>query len=298
MTTTQVLGLDCVRLANEALSLLVTQSVGPRILALQLSDGPNIFAELPGLTINCPDVGPFHLWGGHRLWHAPEVSRRTYLPDDQPVEIVALENGLRVTQPVEAQTGLQKSWQIQLPDESATVIIEHTFTNHSLWPIECAPWAITQLKPGGTAILPQFRGTTDADGLQPNRALALWPYTDMNSPHISWGNRYIFVKANMTEGAIKIGWPNRRGWLAYHWQETLFVKYATFDRQATYYDLNSSSQCYCNADFLELETLAPRTTIQPNASVTHREVWKLFAPIAFEASEERVEAIVEELSLE
>ena len=85
MNTTTYLNLDCVALKNDAVELLVTQSVGPRIIRLNLPGGDNLLAELPDLTLDCPGSGPMHLWGGHRLWHAPEVKRRTYLPDDQPV---------------------------------------------------------------------------------------------------------------------------------------------------------------------------------------------------------------------
>ena len=278
----------CVELSNSAVSLLITQSTGPRILSLRLNGKANILAELPDFTIDCPDVGTFHIHGGHRLWHAPEVARRTYLPDDDPVQIEPIENGVLVTQKVEAETGLQKSLRITLPDDGATVVIDHMLTNRGLWPVECAPWAITQMKAGGFAIVPQTTRALDPDGLQPNRPISLWPYTDINSPHIQWGNQYIFVHANMTEGALKIGCPNPTGWIGYVVDGMLFVKSAEFDPTATYYDFGSSTQCYCNEHFLELETLAPRSTIQPNATATHREIWRLFDNITLKADESAV----------
>ena len=36
------------------------------------------------------------LFGGHRLWHAPEAAR-TYYPDFEPVLVQEIENGLIVT---------------------------------------------------------------------------------------------------------------------------------------------------------------------------------------------------------
>lgn len=286
MTNTTFLGLPCTRLANTAVSLLITHTVGPRILALHLGNGPNLFAELPHFTIPCPGANPLHLWGGHRLWHAPEVAARTYLPDDRPVSLEVLADGLRATPPVEERTGLQKSLTIRLPGEQATVIIDHTLTNWGMWPVTCAPWAITQLKPGGVAILPQTAVPLDADGLLPNRTLALWPYTDMHSQHITWGNRYVLVTAQLSHGALKLGWPNRAGWLAYLWQGMLFVKQARFNPQATYYDFDSSSECYAHREFLELETLGPVTTIAPGESVTHQEVWQVFGGVHLAAMTE------------
>lgn len=297
METTNFLNLECVPLKNESLELLVTQSVGPRIIRLSLSGGENILAELPEFTLDCPGTGKMNLWGGHRLWHAPEVKRRTYLPDNQPVTITEIENGLEVVQSIENQTGIQKSMRIVLPDRSAKVIIDHTLKNEGMWPVELALWAITQFKVGGIAILPQTTAHADPDGLQPNRQLSLWPYTDMNSPHIQWGNRIILVWANVTDRALKLGFPNPAGWLAYHLDRTLFVKQAAYQAEADYLDFGSSSECYCNAEFLELETLSPRITLAPGQSASHRETWRLYPDMQFEPTEEAVQVMVEKLGL-
>ena len=297
METTTFLNLECVQLKNEALELLVTKSVGPRILRLSLAGGENLLAELPDVILDCPGSGSMHLWGGHRLWHAPEKRSRTYLPDNDPVEITEIERGLQVMQPTEAQTGIQKSLRITLPDQNATVIIDHTLTNQGLWPVELAPWAITQLKPGGVAILPQITGNADSDGLLPNRRLVLWPYTDIASPHIQWGNRFIFVQAAMPEGTLKVGFPNPHGWLAYHHNQTLFVKQAAYQPDADYFDFGSSGECFCCPEFIELETVGPRALLAPGESVSHRETWRIFANIQFEPTEDAAQALAQRLGL-
>ena len=300
MKTTHFLGHECVSLNNAALNLLATKSVGPRIISLRLGAGDNLFAELSNSILDCPGVGAYHLYGGHRLWHAPEVPRRTYLPDDDPVDITLQGSGLLVAQSVEPETGIQKSISIRLPHDGPTVIVDHFLTNQSLWPVEFAPWAITMLKPGGVAVLPQPNDLADPAGAQPNRVVALWPYTDVRSPYIAWGNQFIFVRAHVASEAdvLKLGFPNPRGWLAYHWRDTLFVKYSRFDPEANYYDLGSSSQCFCGPDTLELETLGPRVHIHPGETVTHREVWRIFGNISFSQTDEAVQGLVEELALD
>ncbi|MBN1450034.1 MAG: hypothetical protein JW963_03390 [Anaerolineales bacterium] len=294
MNTTKFLDLDCVPLENASLSLLVAQSVGPRIVSLRFKGGENLFAELPDFTAERPDGVMYRFYGGHRLWHAPENMPRTYALDDQPVEIVPTRNGLSITQQVEVQTGIEKSIQISLADDKPQAILGHTLTNRGLWPVECAPWTITQLKTGGVAILPQSREQTE---FLPNRSLALWPYTDIASPHVTWGNRFILVRAQM-QTAFKVGFPNPRGWLAYWLDGTLFVKRAAFDAQAAYYDFGSSSECYCNDQFLELETLAPIGTLAPGESATHTETWELYADVDFPTDEDAVQGIIEKLGLE
>lgn len=285
---------DCVALENSVLSLLVTQSVGPRILSLRFNGGENLFAELPNFVTKRPDGKDFHFHGGHRLWHAPENMPRTYALDDDPVEIIQVQNSLSVMQQVEAETGIEKSIRISLVGEKPQVIIHHTLTNRNQWPVEFAPWAITQFRTGGVAVLPQTHEQTD---MLPNRSLALWPYADITSPQVMWGNDYILIRAKM-DSPFKIGFPNPRGWLGYWLDDMLFVKRAAYNQQASYYDFGSSSECYCNGKFIELETLAPITTLAPDASVTHTETWELYANIKRPASEADAREIVSTLGLE
>ncbi|MGB3906328.1 MAG: hypothetical protein WBB22_15570 [Anaerolineae bacterium] len=290
-------GYDCVKLENDALTLWVTQSVGPRIIGLALQGSANLLAELPDETLDCPDGGSFSFRGGHRLWHAPEDPQRTYIPDDAPVTITDVESGILVTQPIEAQTGIQKSLTITLPGQDAHVTIDHTLHNSGRRPVELAPWAITQLKPGGIAILPQATRPADEYGLLPNRHIVLWPYTHINSPHIQWGDRYVFVEATMESGALKIGFPNPAGWLGYFVEDTLFVKHVAYQPDAAYFDRGSSSECYCNPRFLELETLGPRANLAPGESVTHRETWRVHSGAPFRPDEAAMEELVEEFEL-
>lgn len=294
MKTTKFLGQDCVYLENQALSMLVTQSIGPRIISLCFNGGDNLFAELPDFVTGRPDGKLFHFYGGHRLWCAPENMPLTYSPDDEPVDIAPRPNGLLVTQPVDVQTGIEKSIQISLVENKPQAIVRHILTNRNLSPVECSPWAITQFKTGGVAILPQSQEQTE---FLPNRRLVLWPYTDFTNPQINWGNRYILVRAQM-QSAFKLGFRNPRGWLAYWLNSTLFVKRTTFDPQACYHDFGSSSECYCNDCFIELETLAPAATIAPEASVFHTETWELYPDIPYPENEDAVQTIIEKLRLE
>ncbi len=294
MEISNFLGHECILLENKVIKLLVTQSMGPRILSLRFLGSENIMAELPDALLDCPGTGQFHVHGGHRLWHSPEEPARTYLPDDAPVQVTSAENGYLFTQDVESKTGLQKSLEIHLVGNAPQVVITHSLSNKGLWPVTCAPWAITQLKPGGMAILPQ--GCEDT-GVLPNRSLALWPYTNMADPNVQWGRNYIILKAGMAT-PFKVGFPNPRGWLAYWLNGILFVKRANYEPQSAYFDFGSSSECYCNGHFIELETLAPIASIDPGMSVTHSEIWELHSDIECPYDEKDVRALVEKLDLE
>jgi hypothetical protein len=275
---------DCVQLENEALQLWVTRNAGPRVIGLQLHGGENLFAVLPDFNVTTPGGQVYHFRGGHRLWYGPEDAEQTYIPDDSAVTISEIPNGIQTTQAVEVGTGIEKQMAIVLPDETALVVVDHTLINRGEeTAVELAPWAITQLKKGGFAILPQNR---EDSGLLPNRRLALWPYTRINSPNLQLGDDLIFVHAKMKDEKLKIGWANVDRWLAYWNEGTLFVKQAEYQDDAEYLDYGSSSECYCDDYFLELETLGPRTTLEPGESVTHREVWRIYDDVAFDEMEE------------
>jgi len=293
MQVREFLGQDCIELGNRSLTLLLTRSVGPRIIALFTPEGENIFAEVPDFTLDCPGSGLFHLYGGHRLWIAPEEPGRTYLPDDDPVHIKEIDGGLEVIQPNNGLTGVQKTLRIRLEESQPIVVVEHELTNMSTSSITCAPWAITQVKPGGTAFLPQKTDLTNKNPSLPNRKLILWPYTDVNHPSISWGNEAVQVHANMQEGALKIGFPNTRGWMAYWHSGVLFVKEAEYDPGADYFDNGSSSECFCRSEFLELETLGPICRLEPDSAISHFEKWHLYSGISRPDDVKRLAAWIE-----
>lgn len=283
------MGHECVLMGNRSIQLLISRSVGPRILSLRFAGGENLLAELPDFVKEIPSVGTFHFYGGHRLWYAPEDINLTYLPDDSPVEITPVENGYLITQDVEIKTGLQKSIEVCLQGDMPRVTLTHRLTNRSLRGVTYAPWAITQFKPGGVAILPQSMEDT---GVLPNRSLALWPYTNLSDPNVFFGQSYILVHAKL-KSPFKVGFPNLRGWLAYWLDGTLFVKRAKHEVQSDYYDFGSSSECYCNDQFMELETLAPIITIAPQASAAHVETWELYANVECPRDEKDVEALLQ-----
>jgi len=287
-------GLECVLLENDRLQLLVPRSIGPRILSLRFQRGENLLAEQPGFVTTRPDGKTYHFYGGHRLWLSPEDPIRSYGLDDWPVEISAEGDSLLIRKTVEVETGIEKSILLSMPAGEAKLRLTHRLANLGQEPVECAPWAITQLRLGGLAILPQVQTNT---GLLPNRLISLWPYSDIASPQLSLGRHFILLRAG-EQPPFKIGFPNPRGWLAYWLDGNLFVKRTSYDPRARYSDFGSSSECYCNQHFLELETLAPLTWIAPGESITHLETWELFPDISFPADEKTMLAIADEFGLE
>lgn len=273
---TQFEGFDCVKLENEHVSLWITKSLGPRIIGLSAFGGKNMLAVLPNAKYEFPGQEDYYFRGGHRLWYSPEQPETTYIQDNSPVRVEEIDDGIKLIQPVDPPSYVQKSFRIRLSDTRAEVEIEHSLTNLGDNSINLAPWAVTQLRPGGVGIFPQQTSVDDEYGFWPNRQIILWPYTNINSPYIHWGNEAVTIDANMNDGALKIGFPNPDGWLAYALQDRLFVKRAQYDPDAKYLDRGASSQIYCCETFIELETLGPHTTLESGDSVVHEETWEIY----------------------
>ncbi len=285
---------DSFLLENKFLQMIISSSVGPRILSLNLHGKQNILAEIPDFTTPLTDGSAYHFMGGHRLWVAPEQMPSTYDHDDKPVDVNFLGDGVLITKRVEELSKIQKSIHIKLDPEKPQVSIKHYLLNTGKQPVECASWAITQFKTGGVAILPQ--NGTDT-GLLPNRSLAIWTYTDVKDPCLKWGNDFIFLEAKV-DSPFKIGFPNPKGWLGYWIDNSLFIKSALYFPDVNYFDKGSSSECYCNDQFLELETLGPITTLAPGETIFHVETWKLFTDVKRPVTEEEVASLVAKFRLE
>ncbi|MBL8145392.1 MAG: hypothetical protein JNL34_03325 [Anaerolineae bacterium] len=262
------------RLSNGRIELVVTADVGPRIIRLGFVNGQNLFYE-DAQAMGKTGGDEWRLYGGHRLWHAPEDLVRTYVPDNFPVTVEAIPGGMRVTQPNESANGIQKQMDITMNDGAARIRLVHRLTNTGPWPITVAVWALSVMAAGGTAIIPlPPRGEHPKD-LLPTSQIAIWPYTSMADPRWTWGQRFILLRQTAAPPQ-KIGVNVLDGWAAYALGGDLLVKRFTPVPGATYPDLNSNVEVFTNEVMLEVETLGPITEIAPGQSVEQAEDWTVF----------------------
>ncbi|HSK87314.1 MAG TPA: hypothetical protein VK880_03105, partial [Anaerolineales bacterium] len=126
---------------------------------------------------------------------------------------------------------------------------------------------------GGMAILP----LSATQGLQPNRNLVLWPYSQLNDERLELHDDLVLIHGRDSERAFKIGNYNSHGWIACLWDNALFIKRFSADQTCKYPDMGCNVEAYVRDAFLELETLGPLTLLQPGESVTHTETWEVSA---------------------
>lgn len=287
LNTGDFYGLPTYVLENEHLRLELLQQAGPRIVRLipagdrSTNGGPNLLAELPDVQLPSPH-GPYTLYGGHRLWHAPENPARTYVPDDEGVTVHATPRSARMHLPADRHSHIAKTMEVELLDESGShgefgVRVRHTLRNEGRWPVRLAGWAITQLPPGGVAILPQSSAPLDDAGLLPNRQLILWPYTRLSDPRLSLEDDFILIHGRADIAPrFKIGIMNRHKWAAHLGQGYLFCKFTDPQPQQPHPDMGSNTEVYTDNRFLELETLSPLISLAPDQELVHEEDWKIY----------------------
>lgn len=283
----------CVRLSNSLVDLVITAEVGPRIIRFGFVDDDNVFKEFDEM-LGQTGGDEWRVYGGHRLWHAPEDPVRTYAPDNEPVQVTPHGDGVRVTQPVEAATGIQKELDVTLAANAAAATVVHRLRNLNAWPVELAPWALSVMAPGGVGIAPLPARGAHPEHLVPTSTLAIWPYTNLADPRWQWGERLIRLQQQPDNAAPqKIGVHAPDGWAAYWHNGRLFVKKFAVVENGRYPDLGSAVELFTNADMLEVETLGPLTTVPPYGTVTHTETWRLLPNVPSHLSDEALLALVQ-----
>lgn len=298
MDTGDFYGLPTCIVSNRHLTLELLQEAGPRIVRLRPAGGEaNLFAELPSTTLPSPH-GPYTLYGGHRLWHAPEWPARTYVPDDGGVEVQLTAEGACMHLAADAHSRIAKTIEITLLDERPGVHVRHTLRNEGAWPVELAAWAITQLAPGGVAILPQQTGLLDEDGVLPNRQVTLWPYASWSDSRLHLADDYLFVHARADRpDRFKIGILNRHAWAGYLGQGYLFAKYTTPRPDETHPDMGCNTEAYTDDGSLELETLSPLARLAPGEDVQHEETWIIHPAPGVAQTPDAIRRFITELQL-
>lgn len=279
-------GWDCVRLSNGRIELIVTAAVGPRIVRLGFVDAPNLFAVMEEERGGCGEAD-FQLRGGHRFWLAPEDMDVTYEPDNEPVQVKLLNNGVHLTQEVGPVSACQKEITILMDSEQNEVRVEHRVTNRGAKARRLAPWALSVMAPGGVAVIPLPEKIPHTENWLHNQLWTIWPYTDLSDGRWTFGKNVILFKQDSSKGPGKIGMAHKEGWVAYQLQGCLFVKKFAYDEQAVYPDGGVNFETFSNAEFLELESLGGLVDLAPGKSVHHKEIWQLFAdtpPVTDESS--------------
>jgi hypothetical protein len=271
---------NCYRVSNGEIELIVTGDVGPRIIRFGFVGGQNLFKEFAD-QLGRNGEEKFQLRGGDRAWKAPEDPAATWAPDNVAVAIQITPTGLIAREPIEPLTNLQKEIEVSVAPSGTQVTVSHRITNHSVFSLEFAPWALTMMAPGGTAVtgFPP-RGKHPAH-LEATNPLVMWAYTDLSDSRWKFTKKYLMLRQDPKNSEPqKLGLFNPDSWAAYILNGEAFVKRTSSDPAKTYPDFGCSFETFTNNDFLEMETLGPLTKVQPGRTVEQVEHWGLYRHLA------------------
>ena len=248
----------------------VALDFGIRIVHLSCAGMENLYYSQPAdLSDGFTTPDGWRLYGGHRMWLAPEGDH-SYHPDNDPVNYKTLPDGVIVEQALDPRQNIVKSLKITF-EADGTICLEHSFRNVGDAPITGASWGVNTLDGYGTATI----GFSGEGGFVPTRTVSLWGATNLHDSRIQFTADSITANHAPSPDYFKIGVYSREGKAVFRnkgQQLTLTFEAPPMDRLP---DGGCNFELYMGNVFMELEVLGTRKEIQPGESACHTERLKL-----------------------
>ncbi|MBP3633060.1 MAG: hypothetical protein J6J43_00610 [Oscillospiraceae bacterium] len=247
----------------------VALDLGIRVLHLSHAGMENLLYRQPAdLSDNLSTDKGWKIFGGHRLWTAPE-SDLSYYPDCEGVSYELTQDGVIVRQNKDPWLGVQKRLRLSFsPDGS--LLLEHTITNTADAPMTIASWGVTTFDRGEAEVL---FGKGTPGSYNPQRTLSLWGDSALSDPRIRFCGEKIYACHKPMENAFKMGVFAMGGTASLVNKQQRFTLTFEADPQGTYPDGGCNFEVYMDKFVLELEALGQSKTIAPGESVSHWERW-------------------------
>ena len=258
-------------LAGNGVKLGVALDFGIRIVYAACEGMENLFYEQPDdLSDGYYTSEGWRLYGGHRMWPAPE-SCICSAPDNSPIHWIPEGNGVLLRQDPDTATGLEKNLQLHFT-AGGSILLEHSLKNVSDRQIICASWGISSMAPGGTA-----RIDFSADGqpsFQPQRTVALWQDTALNDPRLHFSKDTLTVSFLPLDNFCKLGLYSRCGRAVYENNRQRLIMTFAAPPAEQLPDSGCNFELFLCRHFMELETLGTLSRLAPGEAAYHWETWR------------------------
>lgn len=266
---------QCYRVSDGEIEMLVTADVGPRVLQFRFIGEENQFKEI-GEEIGGSGEAEWRARGGHRLWLAPLDREGAPCPDNEAVQVVAGQDEITFIAPACVVFPVERRLTVRMVPGQREVLVGHTIVNRGEANVSAAPWAISMMAPGGTAIMAAPPRGLNPSPRRPSYPLVVWPYTDLRDSRWEFVGRYVLLRHDPENPAkTKLGVFAPHSWGAYLRRGTLFFKETRALPEEHYPDFGSSFEVFADGDTVELETLGPQRELRPGESLSHAERWRL-----------------------
>ncbi len=256
---------ECLFAENGIIEIGIPLELGIRIVHFSRVGERNVFYEEPAETL----LNGWNVYGGHRLWIAPECET-DYLPDNAPVTYRVAGDTVRIFQKRSDRMPIDKSITLRLDGDS--VYVTHQVRNRSLKPLVCSLWSITAMAGGGVEYIDL---PTRVGGLDPLHHLSVWDHTSMGDPRMIFEKDRIIITHMPIRSMMKIGVGHPIPSVRYAIDGYIFTKQFEICPSQPYPDGGVSYETFANQNMVEMESLSPLRTVLPFFSAEHKEVWSL-----------------------
>lgn len=243
---------------------------GLRISYLSYQGSENLFFEQPkDMTALTTPMG-WRVYGGHRLWVAPE-SKALYYPDNEPISYELSKNRITVRQKNDPWIHLEKTMDISFLSTDSLEIV-HKVKNTAPEARRFSIWPVTSVAPGGIERIPLHYAES---GSAPLHKISTWYYTSLGDERASYERTSITLRHKPNDALYKIGVGHPAGPITYQNKGVIFEKSFEICPEQEYPDGNVSYETYMCNHMVELESLSPLVTVEEGQIAEHKEIWKL-----------------------
>jgi hypothetical protein len=264
----------CLWLENGAWEMGIPLSFGLRILFFARTGQENVFFEQPADADYLTTPEGWRIYGGTRLWFAPESEHPLYQPERQPISYAWVNGGLILTQNEDEALHLVKQIEISEVVDDNSVAIRYRVTNTGSEPLVGAPWAVSVMREGGLFTAP-FAAESNEITDKPERILSLWNTTSLGDERLTFTDHTVAIRQKPLDAYFKLGLNSAAKTGSYVLPEQTFTKEFPVSKEELYPDGGVNLEIYCCRWMLEFETLAPMSILLPSESAEHTERWTI-----------------------
>lgn len=272
-----------VAITNGIIEAYVTVDIGPRIIRFGYVGSQNVMND-DRTALGCLEDDKYHAFfgdgrrwesfGGYRVWVTPEGYPETYTPDDRPVAYEVVGDSVVFTALPDEEVGILKTVTIKMDADSANMSVNAKVKNISGKEKEFAVWVISVCAANGNLVIPM---NTKDTGLLHNRAISIWPYTDLSDSRLYFGKKYVVVSQDVNATCpCKLGFDLDDGTVHYVLGDDVFTKrYDAKHGELPYPDGDCSFETYTNKVMIEVESLSDIKKVPDGGYNEITEYWSL-----------------------
>lgn len=243
---------------------------GIRIAYLSYKGSDNLFFEQPRDMTALTTADGWRIYGGHRLWIAPE-GKHLYHPDNDPISYEITEDKIILRQKKDPRINVEKTMEIEFLSDNSLKIL-HRIKNAGPEKRGFSVWPITCVAPNGIQHIPLRYAES---GPAPLHKISTWYYTSLGDSRASYTRTGITLKHAVAESLYKIGIGHPVCPITYTNKGVTFEKSFEICPDMEYPDGNVSYETYMCDHMVEMESLSPFYTVEPGDCAEHTEIWTL-----------------------